>query len=186
MRSTGYKTWVLGLIILGSLNLLGCSGLFNPYRSNFSCPDPYKGACSDVEKSYQASVTGADKQASTQHKIEQEQNKEPQAKRGDESAQTPHANTANGSGQKVCKDCKQGSPVPAQDYTTEDLYKRELFSKLSSLIEAPKTPIVVPPEVMRILLLGYTTEDKELLSSRYIYIFVSEPRWIIDPSQEIK
>jgi len=59
------------------------------------------------------------------------------------------------------------------------IYKRELFNKYAKLIKSPKTPLVVPPDVGRVLILSYTGEDNILYSWRYIYFFLDQPRWIL-------
>lgn len=177
MKHINNRVWfgvLLCLIFLSS----GCSRLFNPYSSEFSCPDPYKGTCQATKDSYKDSLSGADQQASETFRAQQASNPEPKPKRDGEKDCTKCSNGTS----KGCNNCSAQPSKPSE----EALYKKELFSKLTSLIEEPRTPIVVPPDVMRILLLGYTGDENELFSHRYIYIFTNEPRWIIDPSDEPK
>ena len=62
----------------------------------------------------------------------------------------------------------------------ESKYTTELFGRLSSLLKEPKSPIVVPPKVVRVMILPYQNgEGKEFYSARYVYILVEEPRWIL-------
>ncbi len=68
---------------------------------------------------------------------------------------------------------KNGGPV--QD---KEVYKRGLFRKLAGLIKEPSTPLVVPPTVMRGLVLTYIGDENELYSYQYVYFFVDDPSWI--------
>jgi len=62
----------------------------------------------------------------------------------------------------------------------ETKYTTELFGKLSSLLKEPKSPLVVPPKVVRVMILPYQSgEGKEFYSARYVYVIVEEPRWIL-------
>lgn len=73
---------------------------------------------------------------------------------------------------------------------TETEYQKEVYGKLSSLLRSPKTPMVTPPKVMRILFLPYKGENSELFMSRYAYLLVDEPKWVMggyladDPAPE--
>lgn len=62
----------------------------------------------------------------------------------------------------------------------ETRYTSELFGKLSNLLKEPKSPIIVPPKVVRILMLPYQSGDgKEFYSARYVYVIVDDPKWIL-------
>lgn len=64
----------------------------------------------------------------------------------------------------------------------ESEYKTALYNRVSDILHAPSTPIVVPPKVMRVLMLPYEGEDSELFMLRYAYIFVEKPHWVLtDP-----
>lgn len=61
-------------------------------------------------------------------------------------------------------------------------YEQALYDRMTDLLQAPSTPVVVPPKVMRVLMLPYEGEDSELYMLRYAYIFVDRPRWVLtDP-----
>jgi conjugal transfer pilus assembly protein TraV len=61
-------------------------------------------------------------------------------------------------------------------------YEQALYGRMTDLLQAPSTPVVVPPKVMRVLMLPYEGEDSELYMLRYAYIFVDRPRWVLtDP-----
>jgi len=61
-------------------------------------------------------------------------------------------------------------------------YRSALFDKFSDLLKEPKTPIVAPPKVMRVLFLPYTGQENEFYMLRYVYFFVDKPRWILGDS----
>ncbi len=62
----------------------------------------------------------------------------------------------------------------------EDVYKDALFMKLSQLLKEPKTPVLAPPKIVRIMILPYQDgAGKEFYSARYIYTIVEEPQWIL-------
>lgn len=62
----------------------------------------------------------------------------------------------------------------------EDTYKESLFNKLTQLLKEPKTPILAPPKIVRVMILPYQdTTGKEFYSARYVYTIVDEPQWIL-------
>lgn len=63
-------------------------------------------------------------------------------------------------------------------------YKDALYQKLKTIIDQPETPMVIPPDVMRVLIPSYTGADNELFSARYVYFFVTEPRWSMSAATE--
>ena len=80
----------------------------------------------------------------------------------------------------------QVAQVEKKTPTPEDVYRKDLYTKLSGLIEAPRTPVVVPPDVGRALILSYTGDDNTLFSYRYVYFFLNEPRWVLTPVEDAK
>ena len=139
--------------------LTGCAALISGYNSEFQCPDTDKGKCVSVKTAYEESLHG------------QEENplvKEKQCDGCNTSAQQPSMH--NGSAQ--------------EEQEPEYSYRDALFKKLSSMIGQPSTPLVVPPHVMRVLILSYTGSDNELFTYRYVYFFATEPEWVISTSKE--
>lgn len=70
---------------------------------------------------------------------------------------------------------KEGNKPETESYT----YRTELYKEISNLLKQPSTPFVVPPKVMRILILPYTTKDNTLEMSRYVYFFATPPKWVL-------
>ena len=62
--------------------------------------------------------------------------------------------------------------------TKTSLYQQQLLNTIGNLIKQPKTPIVVPPATMRVLILPYVNNQNELEMGRYVYFFVGKPKWI--------
>lgn len=61
-------------------------------------------------------------------------------------------------------------------------YQEALYGRMAGLLTEPETPMVVAPKVMRVLMLPYEGQDRELYLYRYAYIFTDQPRWILtDP-----
>ncbi|RMG00391.1 MAG: hypothetical protein D6726_11305 [Nitrospirae bacterium] len=53
---------------------------------------------------------------------------------------------------------------------------------MKGLLAEPKTPIVKPPKIMRILVLAYPEGESRLYMPRYIYTIVDSPKWVVvDP-----
>jgi len=61
----------------------------------------------------------------------------------------------------------------------EKAYQESVYKKLSGLLDEPKTPLIAPPKVMRVLLLPYKN-DRDLYMYRYAYFVVDDFRWVLD------
>jgi conjugal transfer pilus assembly protein TraV len=72
----------------------------------------------------------------------------------------------------------KGSVKGDQMQTDSSAYKSQLLKKLVGLIQEPTTPLVVPPTVMRGLVLPYLGDENELYSSQYVYFFIDEPSFV--------
>jgi len=144
------KTKNLVILLLIALLFSGC-GVFSPYNSKFQCESPDKGKCVSVQKAYAESL-GKD---------------EPQRKQ-----QKKKAKSAKDGKEKESSETNDGQP------TATDSYRESLQREMARLIDAPVTPLMLPPKVMRILVLPYP--DKSVLyMPRYIYIMTDKPRWVI-------
>lgn len=62
---------------------------------------------------------------------------------------------------------------------TEASYQSALYEKLTGLLREPTTPMIAPPQVMRVLILPYKGEGARLYMPRYVYILVEEPKWVL-------
>ena len=141
------KTIFLGIAAAVTLGLLlsGCSTVMNPYHSDFSCPNYYKGKCVPLTEAYNESIHNTDGAPNKAQKQLKQMS----------------INTQNNAGEK-----------------TTSIYEQQLLNKIGKLVKKPKTPIVVPPTAMRVLILPYVNDQNELEMGRYVYFFTGKPKWI--------
>jgi conjugal transfer pilus assembly protein TraV len=149
------------IVLLAILATTGCSTV-GVYDDKFTCPATYNGRCISVPGAYDLAKKGQD---------------------------GPEYDPAIEHEKSVCPDGKCGSTkvlVPVQPQTGEGVaqvtYKESLYKRFDSLLKEPTTPVVAPPQVMRVLLLPYKGEGNELYMLRYVYFFVDEPKWILGDS----
>lgn len=148
------------LFIPVALLMSGCA-VFNPYSSEFSCPEGYKGKCISVSGAYEESKTGVEYEATTIG--------------GERSGKKD-------CGSSKCEDAEGNTEtVETRNYSA---YKASLYQRFDDLLREPRTPVVAPPKVMRVLLLPYRGQDNEFYAMRHVYFFVDEPRWILGDSIE--
>jgi len=85
------------------------------------------------------------------------------------------------------KELHEPETIPGVSGPKDTMYQYQdvLYRKLASLIRQPSTPVVVPPDVVRVLILSYTGSDNELFSYRYVYFFATDPKWIISTGKEV-
>ena len=84
----------------------------------------------------------------------------------------------NSGNPEIKTDPKEG-PKGQKEKPSNTLYQSALYDRLNRLLTRPDSPVVVPPQVMRVLILPYTGDERELYMYRYVYIFVDEPRWLL-------
>lgn len=136
--------------LLGLLILfLSGCSIFNPYNGEFTCPKTYNGKCVSPTSAYQESVEGS-----------------PKEREGE--GLKP---LTNGGG---AEDKKKGTAA-----MTEASYQNALYEKLTGLLKEPTTPMIAPPQVMRVLILPYKGEDARLYMPRYVYVIVDAPKWVL-------
>ena len=61
----------------------------------------------------------------------------------------------------------------------ESAFREAQFNKMTKLVKAPVTPIVVPPTVVRILFLPHQGEDDSLNMPQFVYTMMDKPRFIL-------
>ncbi len=77
------------------------------------------------------------------------------------------------------KDIPEKTHADGPGQRSDLLYQDEVYRKLAGLLREPVTPLVAPPQVMRVLLLPYKGEGGELFMPRYVYFMTEDPRWIM-------
>lgn len=150
------------ILFIAAALLNGCS-VFNPYESEFPCRDVYKGKCASMQESYTESITGKDGGKTDKKDCE-----------GGRCLTTEHISINDGS--------VKGNETP--ETVNYNQYKAAMFKRMGGLINEPSTPFVVPPKIMRVLLLPYKGQEGEFYMLRHVYFFVDEPRWILGDSNE--
>jgi conjugal transfer pilus assembly protein TraV len=73
---------------------------------------------------------------------------------------------------------KNQSTPPVQT-PAESAYREAELNKFAKLLNEPVTPIVVPPPIMRILVVPHQGEYGELNMPQYIFIMVGKSKWVM-------
>jgi len=151
------------LVTLSALLFLttGCAKIFNPYHSEFQCPSADEGQCMSIPDAYETSISG--------------ENPLPQL------CKKKLKRSQSSDSEKTLPDMV-GSEADSLKYN----YLSKKYEKITALIGNPVTPVVVPPDVVRVLLLSYTGEDNDLFGYRYIYFFASKPKWLLSSGSEVQ
>ncbi len=95
-------------------------------------------------------------------------------------------NTDGGGDAQAQKQLRQMSINTSGSSNTQvtSIYNQQILDKINKLIAQPKTPIVVPPSTMRVLILPYVNSQNELEMARYVYFFTGKPKWIFSATNE--
>lgn len=167
--------------------LCGCS-MINPYQSEFSCPDTFKGKCASVREVYMEDAAGSPQNKAEEKKVENSAAKSGctttySGMEGEGMVTTCSDAVPADTGTMVAGNSSLAVPVAVNpEERNYNQYRSALFDKFNGLLKEPKTPIVAPPKVMRVLLLPYTGQENEFYMLRYVYFFVDKPRWILGDS----
>ena len=138
------------IIFVLSVLLSGCSTLM-PYKTEFQCKSPDKGKCATVKAAY------AESKKHTVPGAVVEDSKDGKKDKGTEKTKE-----------------KENTPDP----DAGEVYKNSLQKELSGLLDAPVTPVIIPPKVIRALIFPYP-DRKFLYMPRYVYMMTDEPEWVI-------
>ncbi len=138
------------VLIIFSLFLSGC--FLNPYQSDFTCPHMENGKCVSVQSAYDESL---------------ETNKK---KKADMSLQDELDDISRSDKAKTIK----------VSSTTVSNYQEALYTKIAGLLNEPVTPMVAPPQVMRVMVFPYKGDGKKLFMPRYVFMFIDEAQWVLD------
>lgn len=159
---------LFGALLGLGLMLQGCASVTNPYEKDFSCPRMENGKCVGVDTAYKDSLQKDVEKVKTMYEIEQEE------KRSNEEVKKIENYYPS------LED--RGSVSAEEDLTPEKLYYAEqYFNKLTKILKEPKTPVMVMPSIARILILPYQENSgKTLYFSRYVYVILDEPKWVLD------
>jgi conjugal transfer pilus assembly protein TraV len=142
---------VLLLVAACGAFLSGCA-VFNPYDSEFMCSatDDY-GRCLDVDGAYAEAVEG-------------------------------RKNPPRRNGKAVVDDAtadEQDGMRHVQETRAYSAYKDSEYREMRKLLDAPVTPLVKPPKVLRTLITAYPSNDRTLYTPRYVFFFADEGQFVL-------
>jgi len=179
------------LIVPGLALLAGCSGFLNPYEENFACPYLEEGACQSATTAYQNSLH-EDQGSPGPRKGDSKSSSEivgylPRVTRQRTEA-SPYSSMRSSVRlirYEPVKRQETGSGDPLRD--AKETYQTLTYKRLNSLIGQPETPMIAPPEVIRVLLLPRVDGDdkNQITMARFRYLIVKPSRWVLkDPFEE--
>lgn len=148
-----YKKLVF--IFFGITLLSGCAKTLNPYADSFACPRSENGKCVSLTQAYEESIGESI-----------QKNKENNSKKQQEKTDKTPSKT----------DTDTQIKIPEQG---DDLYKEALYKKMTKLINDPVTPIMLPPNTLRMLIFPYSVGNTFYMH-RFIYFLDDTPRFIFD------
>ena len=158
MVKKGIKFLATFLVVLG---FSGCaSKMMNPYSEEFTCPQAEKGKCVPIKQAYLESL-----QSSQQDLL---------------FTPTPQVSNQPATSSSVNATSFNVQSIFPQDVFIESYgkYNEALIKKLQQMLENPKTPVLAPPQVIRVLILPYTADKSTFYAERYAYVIVEEPQWV--------
>lgn len=139
--------------------LSGCG--VTPYKSEFSCPPTYGGLCESPVDAYRDSVHGIDPRKF-----------DPEWRKKRRKWEEKHRDLLRARKQAAGETTETPQATEAPDY------RARLFEELRDLIGAPETPVLLPPRVMRALVLG-TPDGRIYVAPHYVFFMLDEPRWVL-------
>ena len=160
IQTTAKMCLLLSFFILG-----GCAAMLNPFdKTDFQCPPTSAGKCISVTNSYNEAIGGGYRSPFITEV-------EPEAPNAGHSA--PKAPDTS----KVSITSVAAYPPLS---AAEKGYQDATYDKLAGLLRKPVSPIVAPPDVIRVLMLPYKGADgDELYMYRYSYFMATPPKFVI-------
>ncbi len=150
------------LTIVVMLLLLSACKHFTPYEADFSCPETFGGKCISTTTAYEESING-----------------DPQDPLNETSKASDTSESSESSNESD-KDIADAIEKAAEPDSTEVTYFNALVKKMTSILKEPKTPMIKPPKVIRVLVLPYEGSGSELYMPRYIYLIVDKAQWVLE------
>lgn len=156
------------LLLVAGATVSGCATMLNPYDEDYYCRATDEGGkCMDVLAAYtDAVVTGP------------EMERHLRAPPGKVAATPPAPPPAAGPPGTV-----PAPPLlPAADLTPREQYLAARDAKLADLLREPKTPLLAPPKLLRVLILPYKEKGDafdELFMYRYTYLKLENSDFVL-------
>jgi len=199
------------LIPLLLLVLVSACGV-QPYNSKFKCPPTYAGMCESLEDAYMDSVAGLDPRMFDEEWVEKRkawEKKNAELLKARQEAGIEVQLLSDEVKSEIASDRREDSRKDREDVSASEIdgssetaetenekaskaadvsYRSLVFRELRELLTEPEPPFVVPPKVVRILVLSNLAKDENgrdfFISPRYIYFMLDEPRFIIHKYDE--
>ena len=170
-------------VIAGLLMLGGCTSILNPFQSEFACPDIPKGKCISIKEAYTEDVkSSTDGRFLPDETLPATEIKTTGSDSGD-GQETPKEKTCCGGNKPDTKISSPMAPTPVVQRLQNNIpvqeYREASLKKITKLLRNPVTPIVAPPQVMRVLILPYEDDDGALNLQRFKYIMVDRAKWVL-------
>jgi conjugal transfer pilus assembly protein TraV len=147
----------ISLLLLGSSVLAGCNVL--PYHNDFACKleDGY-GKCISSDDAYTEATTGVD----MGHAITE-----------DGVADDPKGSAA--------KPAANSQAAASKSDPSYQQYRDRVYQQMAQLVEAPQTPVVRQPTVVRTLILSYSPglDDQTAYMPRYVFTMLNGPKFVL-------
>lgn len=184
------KSGIRAVLLIGILSVTsGCASMLNPFEEKMPCPETPKGKCISLKGAYTESVV--DTAASDAEMETMMRTKQMSADAGTFTpgkAQPVYGEDTLALMTPAHQDDdhqhKGGTPVmvqtlrPARESHAQNQYREASYNKLAKLIRDPVTPMVKPPEVMRILVFPYEDDDDALNMLQYTYVMLDRPKFV--------
>jgi conjugal transfer pilus assembly protein TraV len=160
---------ICSLLALLAVSTTGC-GFLNPYKSEFACGDgthSFNGNCESVEDAYNDSVKGIDA-------------RQLDPKWKEKRAQWEKKN-------KDLVDLRKQIDDAAPNVHEAIGYREALFNEMKGVLQAPETPLLVPPTPVRILVLDSVGGEEGALytSPHYVWVILDKPKWSLKKIPEL-
>ena len=166
----------LRAVWIAALSLALCSCATTPYRSKFQCPGTYPGQCESIQTAYQDSVHRFDPRLFDKNWVKRQRQWEKK------NAGLIRARKKAGIKVETVDEKLRKLKSTAPD-TAGYEYRKKLFAELKELLSEPEKPVIVPPKVVRVLVLSTLAKDngtkKIFVSPHYIYFMLDEPHWLL-------
>ncbi|EJE3725243.1 TraV family lipoprotein [Salmonella enterica] len=147
----------ISLLLLGSSILSGCSLL--PYHNDFACKlEGGYGKCISSDDAYTEATTGVDM--------------------GHAITEDGVADDPKGSAAKTAATNQAAATKADPSY---QLYRDRVYKQMAQLVEAPQTPVVRQPTVVRTLILSYSPglDDQTAYMPRYVFTMLNGPKFVL-------
>lgn len=172
------------LAIAAVATLGGCSTL-DPYESKFMCEKNRDyGRCMNVVSAYEEALAGE----ALAPGAPKPGKREPTWKYRQGTGSARPNNSSEGMPAGVPRPLRKAPTERAQRATRATTvvtypdaafaYRSAEYRELAALIEQPITPVVRPPQVLRTLIVPYSSGDS-LFMPRYVYFFADEARFVL-------